>query len=1005
MKALIIAEKPSVSMAIAKALSVNGARKDGYIEGDRFVVTWCVGHLVTMAYPESYDEKYKEWNLNELPFLPEKDSYVYQPNDATKKQLSVVTKLYHRSDIDKLYIFPDPAQEGFYLQALVLEYAKISPSIQIYCALCDSQTDEEIVRAFNEAIPWTDAKITNMVKAGYMRAKEDYLIGINYSRALTKKYEDYLNEVLTDGRKTVAVGRVMTCVLSMVVKREREIAAFVPENYYRIDLMNGKVIASWKETEDSSLHNSFYVYEGKGIKEKEQADKFIKSLPEKVKVIKKEIKTEKKTAPLLFSLTELQAYCAKEFKYNPQKVLTIAQNLYEKKLTTYPRTDSKYLTNAIAKEIGINLRGLTGIPKYKEPAELILKEGKYKTLSSTRYVDDLKVEDHYAIIPTGKGLENLSSLKEEELKVFYVIVNRFLSIFYPPAEYGKAELEFLAGKEHFFASKKILTKEGYLEMAGYVPDKEDTKEIFEEMKRYKEGEMVSAIYLTSDIETSPPKRYTSSSLLLAMDNAGQFVEDESLREVLKESKGIGTTATRAGIIDKLVHTNHYLALNEKTQVYTPQFKGEIVYDILDATIPNLLNPAFSASWTKGLKQIEKGEITDSVYYQKLAVDVKSYTEKIKTEDKTIQLKKAFNQMTPRYKKEAKEGLQLQGCPVCGKPMKKAKNGICCSDYGKEEDKCKFYLPYNIKGKTLSITQLNRLIKDRKLDTISGFKKKDGSGTFAAPLYIHPGGIVKMTPPEGSSLDIECPKCGSALQEETFSMKCPKCDFSIPRSIAGRKLSLDNIRKLTRGEETEFLTGFKKKDGSGTFPAKLILRDGKVDFIMRQGTVKDAYCPVCKKEMVYTPFGMSCSNYKKGCNFAVGTICEKTLSDAQILTLLREKETGEIKGFKKKSGEEFSTALYITKEGEIKFGHPPKKMNMLCPLCQKGHLEDLGKFAQCSECHSRAPSVYCEKRLTKEEIANLMIYGRTGKISGFVKKNGEKFSAVLIRDKDGKFRFE
>ncbi len=1009
-KTLFIAEKPSVAMTIAQALGINGTRNNGYIESDDKIITWCVGHLVRLSYPEKYDEALAKWEMETLPFVPEKEKFLYETNESVKEQYEVVAKMYKRTDIDTLYIYPDDGQEGYYLQALVLMHACIRKGIKVYCCICDSQTDDEIRRAYSMAEPWDSERITRIIKAGYMRAKEDYLVGINYSRVLTLKYESLLSGYIGYQRGTIAVGRVMSCVLGMVVKREREIADFTAETYYKITAnFDDGLEAAWKDTDDSSIHNSPIIYEGKGIKKKEDAEVFISGLPSYLTVKKVEIKTEKKKAPLLYSLTELQADCAKKFKYNPQKVLDIAQILYEKKLTSYPRTDSKYLPTSLAKEIDVPLEGIRdNYPDLSEYAKQILFCHMHDDFVDSRYVDDKKIDDHYAIIPTGKGFENLASLTVEQATVYDLIVRRFLSVFYPPAEFEKAEVELVADREHFFLSRKMIQKPGYLEIAGYEQNKEETKKDFEKIRKLAKDSTFAAIYGLTEQETSPPKRYSSSSLLLAMDNAGQFVEDEELREVLKDTKGIGTTATRAGILEKLVKTNHYLDLNEKTQIYKPTYKGELIYDILNENIPTILNPTFSASWTSGLKQIEKGQIEDTVYFEKLTTDVKKNVIKIKGANLDEQLKGDFTKVAERYKKEAQAAKVTFDCPLCKSPLKPAKNGFICSKFAKEEerteDSCTFYMPRQVSGKTLSDKMIEKLLKDKYLDIMNDFKKSDGT-KFSAPLYLLSNGKLSFKPEGGEDVPcgVKCPECGRELKEGSYAWKCD-CGFSIQRMIAHKAITKEQMKKIVSGEGTDVISGFKGKNG--TFAARLVLKDGKTEFKFRDGFVEGVSCPACGKKMKYVPFGIACEDYNNGCSCAVGSkVSGKALSDKMLITLLRERQLPEMKGFKKQNGDSFSSALYINSEGKMKFGYLPKKTSIICPVCHETVLYATGQNAECPKCHAKAPYIFHGRQMTKEDIENLLKFGRTARVSGFVKKDGGKFSAVVKKTKEGRFEFE
>lgn len=637
-KALYIAEKPSVAQEFAKALKIAGSRRDGYIESEQAVVTWCVGHLITMSYPESYDPALKRWSLDTLPFFPTEWKYEVIP--AVKKQFDIVSGLLNRKDIDTIYVCTDSGREGEYIYRLVEQMAGVKGKRRLRVWI-DSQTEDEILRGIRTA---KDLKeYDNLSASAYLRAKEDYLMGINFSRLLTLKYGNAVAFYLKKDRTVISVGRVMTCVLGMIVRREREIRAFVKTPFYRVlaglSLTQGSFEAEWRVTEKSRYYRSPFLYKENGFKEKEKAQELIDYLnevqPVTGEVLSVERKKENKYPPLLFNLAELQNECARLFKISPDETLKIVQELYEKKLVTYPRTDARVLSTAVAKEIEKNLRGLAGYMHAKDAVQEILAKKSHQGIGKSRYVNDKQITDHYAIIPTGQGLGALRTLSGNSLKVYEAIVRRFLSIFYPPAVYQKILVSVRIREEMFFASFKVLLEEGYLKIAGNSFDKkkedkdnvEDVKcdaAMLEALRKLKKGDKLPVSELKiKEGETSPPKRYNSGSLILAMENAGQLIEDEELRAQIKGS-GIGTSATRAEILKKLIN-NTYIALNKKTQIITPTLLGEMIFDVVNASIRQLLNPELTASWEKGLTYVAEGTITPEEYMQKLQSFVGNWT--------------------------------------------------------------------------------------------------------------------------------------------------------------------------------------------------------------------------------------------------------------------------------------------------------------------------------------------------------------------------------------------
>lgn len=673
MKNLYIAEKPSVAREFAKALKINGGSRDGYIESEDSIVTWCVGHLVTMSYPEAYDEALKKWSFDTLPFLPE--NFKYEVIDGVSKQFHIVKGLLNREDVGCIYVCTDSGREGEYIYRLVDQMAEVPDTKQKRRVWIDSQTEEEILRGIREAKDLRE--YDNLCASAYLRAKEDYLMGINFSRVLSLKYSYSVREYLGLKKCVISVGRVMTCVLGMIVRREREIRQFVKTPFYRVignmSLADGTFEAEWKAVEGTRYFNSPLLYKENGFKEEKDAKHLIEELSgsdedlEGVSetgrplalVEKVEKKKENKNAPLLYNLAELQNDCSRLFKISPDQTLQIVQELYEKKMVTYPRTDARVLSTAVSKEIYKNISGLKNIPSMKGFVEEILQSGSYKGIAKTRYVNDKQITDHYAIIPTGQGLNAFGSLHDTAKKVYEIIVRRFLSIFYPPAVYQKLALTLDRNGEKLFANFKVLVDPGYLPITvnsfGKQKEEEEkySKEMVEAAMQLKKGMKLSVNgYDIKEGETSPPKRYSSGTLILAMENAGQLIEDEELRAQIKGS-GIGTSATRAEIIKKLVN-NKYLDLNKKTQIITPTLMGEMIHDVVASSIKSLLNPELTASWEKGLSYVAEGSITEEEYMKKLEDFIQKRTDAVKGLNNQYQLRTYFDYAAQFYKQSAKK---------------------------------------------------------------------------------------------------------------------------------------------------------------------------------------------------------------------------------------------------------------------------------------------------------------------------------------------------------------
>ena len=669
-KAVFIAEKPSVAKEFAKAINDNYKNFDGYMEGEKSIVTWCVGHLVNMSYPECYDENLKKWSFDTIPFIP--SEYKYQVISSVSKQFNIVKGVLTRDDVDRIYVCTDAGREGEYIYRLVEQEANVQGKKRLRVWI-DSQTEEEIMRGIREARDLSE--YDNLSAAAYLRAKEDYLMGINFSRALTLRYGYGIKDFIKADKSVISVGRVMTCVLGMVVTREREIRDFVKTPFYRVlamlDLNGFSFEGEFRAVEGSKYFESPLLYKENGFKKEEDAKALIEYAKsaepaDKLTVFKVEKKTEKKNPPLLYNLADLQNDCSKIFKINPDQTLSYIQELYEKKLVTYPRTDARVLSSAVAKEIHKNLKGLSEHPLYKDVINEIFESKSYTKIGSTKYTNDKQITDHYAIIPTGQGFSNLKTLDNTCLHIYEVICRRFIGIFLNPAVYEKISLITDKNNEKFYSSFKVLKDEGYFKVTTFSfakkkEDKENESKDGEEtedikcdenvlnalLKLKKGDEIPYKNFEIKEGETSPPKRYNSGSMILAMESAGQQIEDEELRAQLKGS-GIGTSATRAGILTKLFN-NGYLNLNKKTQIITPTLLGEMINDTVYLSIPSLLHPKLTASWEKGLTMVANGEVLEDDYLKKLTDYVSEYTNDVKKNDYRSRLSKRYSYIAQFYK--------------------------------------------------------------------------------------------------------------------------------------------------------------------------------------------------------------------------------------------------------------------------------------------------------------------------------------------------------------------
>lgn len=1043
-KKLIITEKPSVARDFARVLNVNG-KHDGYIENDDYVISWCYGHLVQMVYPEEYDMKYKSWKLEDLPFLPK--DYKYGVVPTAKSQYEVVNTLLHRDDVDVVYWAGDSGKEGQTIEENIRRYGGVREGIRELRVWIDSQTDDEIKRGINEAKPMSEYDLLG--RSGIMRTIEDYSLGINFSRVLSIKYGRLINDAAaTDSYTAIALGRVMTCVLGMVVNREREIRNFVETPFYKIigSFSDANFNAEWKAIEGTKYYNSPKLYKENGFKKSEDAEELIKDLTGNDAVVDNvETGNTTKKAPLLLNLAELQSECSKIFKISPAEALAAAQSLYEKKLTTYPRTDARVLTTAIAKEISKNLYGLIKYNKYSDFVNEIINDKKYVGLDKTVYTDDKKVTDHYAIIPTGyvSGIDNLSPI---EKSVYDLIVRRFLSIFFPPAKYKTLKLKLNVNNEFFFTSAKVLIDPGYMKIAGIPKSKESAEDeeqdeniskedLIKLCENIKKGDVLKTNSLNiKEGKTSPPKRYTSGNLILAMENAGNLIEDEELREQIKNS-GIGTSATRGDILDKLVRI-HYLNQNNKTQIITPENLGEMIYEVVNMSVPTLLNPEMTASWEKGLEGIINGTVDDSLYREKLENFIRKETEKMIGSDISDELKRKISPFLNKGARgaAARKPLNIK-CPDCGGELTTTSFGYGCSNYFNEEIKCGFSVG-EIAGKIIEEEQFIKLINEGKTDVIRGFKSKSKS-LFNAYLKLSKNDEGKTTVsfdfdgigPEYLNNSV-CPDCGGKIMILSGNYICENnkkdddnsCKFFIGK-IAGKTLTEAQVSELLENKQTGTIKGFKNKNGK-RFDACLKLsknEDGRTNISfdfenVEQKTIKDVTCPICGGEIIKISFGYGCSNYSKdnpdnSCSFRINTMCGVKFNESQVKELIQNKRLGPIDNFKSKNGKPFSASVIFDYDENgkyigLKFDFPVKDeeiTEVCCPKCNGKIIKRFNGY-NCENCDFGIGKI-CGIILSKEQFIKLVNDKQTDKIEGFISKNGKSFDAVLKLNDDFKVNFE
>lgn len=1047
-KKLIITEKPSVARDFARVLGVSGNR-NGYIENNEYVISWCVGHLVEMLYPEAYDERYKKWRVEDLPFLPK--DYKYGVIENVKQQYDIVHSLLHREDIAVVYWAGDSGKEGQTIEENIRKFGGVREGMEERRVWIDSQTDEEIRRGINEARPMSD--YDNLGKSGIMRTIEDYALGINFSRVLSVKYGKLLNDAAaTRSYTAIAVGRVMTCVLGMIVIREREIRDFVETPFYRVigNFTEDKIAAEWKAVEKSKYFNSPLLYKENGFKEESFAKQLIEELTgEKANVLSIEKSLSKKKAPLLFNLAELQAECAKLFKISPDETLQIAQDLYERKLTTYPRTDARVLSTAVAKEIRKNLYKLKDYETSKVFVQKILDNHLYNGLDKTQYADDSKITDHYAIIPTGQT-SGLSGLSQLHVDVFQLINRRFLSIFYPPAEYMTVKLVIEVKGEQFSTSSKVLKTKGYMEISG-VPKNNDQEEENESQRQsllaladtLKQGDEIFVDFFTiKEGKTSPPKRYTSGTIILAMENAGNLIEDEELRAQIKNT-GIGTSATRAEIIKKLIKIG-YLNLNKKTQVLTPENLGEMIFEVVNMSVPSLLNPKMTASWEKGLEGIVNGSVIMEQYREKLEEYIRTETIAMIDSDLTENIARQINRFTGKDSKGIATRRPLGiPCPVCGGELTTTSFGYGCSNYWNKENGCKFNVG-SIAGVVLPEEEFKELITTGKTGLIDGFvakNKKKFSATLA--LKKDEDGKINVSfdsfqsEPEVLE-DVKCPACGGDMLVKSFGYGCANynteeksgCKFAIGK-IAGKDLNQSQVKELLLSGKTQTIRGFKSKAGK-KFDACLVLQkeEGQLPQIsfdfeeVEAKVVKDVSCPLCGGEIAKNSFGYGCLNYKRddpeSCKFSIGKLAGKDLTEAQVKELLINERTSTIYGFKSKAGKKFDARIALSKDEEgkvtgIKFDfedlEEKRVKDVQCPVC--GGEVVVTPFGYRCINNDRDNPDSCRftvgkiagVSLSEKQLKQLLNEGKTDTIEKFVAKTGMMFSACLKITEDGRIVFD
>lgn len=1007
MKKIIVAEKKSVGDAYANALNVIDNGSKGYYENDDWIVTWTIGHLITLSLPEKYSEELKIWKLDTLPFLPEEMKYEVIPD--VKKQFQIIKNLYHRKDVECIYYAGDAGREGLYIQMLVRQAAGINKNVKELVVWIDSQTNDEILRGISQAKGIKE--YDKLKESGYMRAIEDYLTGINFSRLLSVKYGAIVNTGSGQKyKKPISVGRVMTCVLGMIVRKEREIRNFKPRNFYRvigsIEENGSQMDVEWRCSEHSSVYNTPYVYEDFGFNKVEYAKKFLETLQNKKITIQSITnKIEKKNPPLLYNLAELQSECAKKLHISPSQTLKIVQALYEKKLTTYPRTDARVLSTAVYKEIGKNLNGIAKI--YPELCGQIIENHWDIT---KKCVDDSKVTDHYAIIPTGTVASDLSPI---EKAVYDMICRRFIAAFFPPAEYENWRVEAAAGSECFLGTFKTLKQEGFYEVIG---KKDNEIKPVGDMGIWKQGKHYDVTYSIKEGEVTSPKRYSSGSIILAMENAGNLIEDEELREHIK-ANGIGTSATRAEIIDKLLRLN-YVEINEKTQILTPTNFGEMIFEIVNATIPSMLSPEITAEWERDLDAIAAGKLDYVVYKKKLYDYIRKECEKVMRLDNNDEMKtKIRPYATSVIRDEIKEFDPYNTkilCPLCGGEIETTSWGFKCKNNISKNEGCSFSMG-DIAGHRLLTNELYYLLNKGKCGPFYDFVSSKNK-PFAAYLTWDSSQKkigFELTEMPWNKTELFCPICNSPILEREGYYKCAKkdCDFKIGK-IAGKRISIKQLELLLTKGETDLISGFKSKAGD---PFQAILKwnpaEKKIAFAFPENKdeVTNIQCPICKHKIVRNMYGFRCSNYKReaerganDCSFAVREVYGHTLKLNELELICAGKRTDLIK-LKNKDKKVYEGFLFWDKEKNwfnVGFeSAESKEMDCRCPICH-GKMKKLSKGFACSNYFNTNDKcgfyigVINGVLIDERQVEKLLHEGQTDLISGFKSKSKTTYAAIL-----------
>lgn len=1019
-KNIIIAEKPSVGMEYAKILGVPTTGYNGYFENERWIVTWTVGHLVTMSYPEKYNSELKEWKLETIPFIP--GQYQYEVIEETQKQFQIVKKLYNRNDIECIYYAGDAGREGLYIQMLVRQLAGHKNGIMEKVVWIDSQTEEEVLRGISEA---KDIKhYENLKDSGYMRAIEDFTGGINFSRLLSVKYAVMLNTGSGQKHhKPISIGRVMTCALGMVVTREREIRNFKVTNFFRVagllQLDDCIVECEWKVTEKSNYYQSPKLYSEFGFLKECDAKELVEKCGTILKTenIKKSV--ERKNAPLLFSLSELQGECTKKFHISPGETLSIAQSLYEKKYITYPRTDARVLSSAIAKEIHKNIQGLGNGP-YKEFVDEI-KLNHWNI--SGKYIDDEKVTDHYAIIPTGIVPDKLS---EKENAVYDLICKRFIAIFYPPAEYERIKFEAFTSNERFFGTCKHLILPGFYKVCG-VPKDEQSADI-DAYEKLQENREYKTSFEIRKGETAPPKRYTTGSMVLAMENAGTLIEDDDLREQIKKN-GIGTSATRAGVIEKLLRLN-YLSVNAKTQVLTPSNFGEMIYEVVDATLPSMLSPEITAKWEKGLEQIASGEISKTDYQTEFYEYVRHECEKIKLMDNKDEILRRIrpfvsNRIQYEYKEFDPYNTKII-CPLCGNEVETTRWGFKCKSNVSKTEGCTFSIWGDIFGHTLLTPELAILFKYKKAGPFYDFVSQKGKPFAAYLLWNEKENKIQfeMTEMPWEKTDMKCPICRKNILKQGNFYKCEDyidrehgCSFWLGK-VKGKSIPEKQVEKLLTVGQTDLIKGFKTDDSK--FDAFLLWDNNEKRVRFRYPEYSDQVtkynCPSCGGKILSTPYGFKCVNYKKqeertenDCAFYAGTIAGHTIKEKELAMIVKGGQT-ELVTLKNNEKKSFEARLYWNREAErisFKFDDvTDTELDLCCPICSAAIIKNnygyrcanhIDKENGCRFVLGAIKGVIIDEK----QMRKLIGQGKTDLIEGFkpTEKGKKPYSAYLLWDKE------